>query len=192
MTQDFAKIRPEPLLEKKPAQSPPAWSMLFTGVFVGMALGVFGCVLLYLSGNVPPLTVAAAVPPPTVSAGDMAERAVEPENADNDLELEFYHELPNYEVPVDATPVEINDDPDAPLEVSYLLQSGAYQQQALAQREVERQQNLGLDVFLKPEMLTGRTLYLVQSGPYSTHGALDQAETTLRRNNINFIRISPR
>ncbi|GIT22698.1 MAG: hypothetical protein CM1200mP40_23800 [Gammaproteobacteria bacterium] len=55
MTQDFAKIRPEPLLEQKPVEAPPAWSLMFTGVLVGITLGIFACVLFYLSGNVPPL-----------------------------------------------------------------------------------------------------------------------------------------
>ena len=59
MTQDFAKIRPEPLLEKKPASNPPAWSLMFTGVVLGITIGVFACVLLYLSGRVPPLSQPA-------------------------------------------------------------------------------------------------------------------------------------
>ena len=41
MTQDFAKIRPEPLLEQKPVAAPPAWSLMFTGVLVGITIGVF-------------------------------------------------------------------------------------------------------------------------------------------------------
>ena len=45
MTQDFAKIRPEPLLEQKPVEAPPAWSLMFTGVLVGITLGIFACVL---------------------------------------------------------------------------------------------------------------------------------------------------
>ena len=54
MTQDFAKIRPEPLLEKTPIESPPAWPLMITGIFVGLSVGVSACVLFYLSGNVPP------------------------------------------------------------------------------------------------------------------------------------------
>ena len=38
MTQDFAKIRPEPLLEPKTVAAPPAWSLLLTGMVVGMAV----------------------------------------------------------------------------------------------------------------------------------------------------------
>ena len=68
MTQDFAKIRPEPLLERKTVATPPAWSLMFTGVILGMALGVFGCFLFYLSGNVPPLAINQPVNNNTPSA----------------------------------------------------------------------------------------------------------------------------
>ena len=63
MTQDFAKIRPEPILERTTVQSPPAWSFMLTGIIVGITIGVFGCVLLYLSGNVPPLNPTGAALP---------------------------------------------------------------------------------------------------------------------------------
>lgn len=194
MTHDFAKIRPEPLLEKKPVQAPPAWSMMITGIVVGMALGVFASVLLYLSGNVPPLEAAnAPVRPAAVSSGfaTNAESAVAeaaPEQP-QELRLEFYEELRNYEVPVDEVPVELaSDRANEPLPVSYMLQSGAFQEAQRAQLEVERQKALGLQVAVKVEELTGRTLYLVQSGPYTTQGQLDAAETTLRRNAIPTLR----
>lgn len=194
VTHDFAKIRPEPVLDKKPAQSPPAWSMMFTGIFVGIALGVFGSVLFYLSGRVPPLTTSASAPPATTTTANNAgeQESNASDNGDSSgLEYEFYHELPGYEVTVDATPVAINNDPSAPLAVHYRLQSGAFHQQALAMREVARQQGLGLEVAVRSETLNGRTLYLVQSGPYTTRGELDNAERILRRNNIGFLRINP-
>ena len=78
MTQDFAKIRPEPLLEKKPASNPPAWSLMITGVVLGITIGVFACVLLYLSGRVPPLSqpaVASAKLENRASAEQRAEHA---------------------------------------------------------------------------------------------------------------------
>jgi len=189
MTQDFAKIRPEPLLERKPVQAPPAWSMMVTGVVVGMALGVFACVLLYLSGNVPALTAVPrsqeAVNNPLESTPELAVAEVERE----ELQLEFYTELPSYEVPVDAIPVDITE-PEDPLPEPYILQSGAFQQRGLAEREVQRQQALGVNARVKAEALPGRTLFLVQSGPYRTHGGLAVAEQILRRNSINNLRLS--
>ncbi len=191
MTHDFAKIRPEPLLDKKPAQNPPAWSMMVTGILVGAALGVFGCVLLYISGQIPALTTTEIVTvtssPAQTLVGNTGNTDQPAEN--QPLRLEFYTELPSYEVDVDTIPVDVAS-PDDPLPVRYMLQSGAFQQRALAEQEVQRQQSLGLNVRVKSEQLTGRTLFLVQSGPYETHGQLDEAERTLRRNNIPALRTS--
>ena len=194
MTQDFAKIRPEPLLERKPVETPPAWSLMFTGMIVGLAIGVFACVLFYLSGNVPPLNPKAPLP------SGLADNGREP-GADNSIAtasadafpLEFYTALKNYEVsvPVDAIPVELRPEiSEQPLETSYMLQSGAFEQLALANSEMQRQQSLGLEVTVKREELPGRTLYLVQSGPYSTNGQLVTAEQLLRSNSIPSLRLS--
>jgi cell division protein FtsN len=194
---DFAKIRPEPLLEKKPAQTPPAWSMMITGIVVGMAIGVFASVLLYMSGNIPPLPhqQLAANTPREISAAPEAVATTAPESqaasSRPQMELEFYTELRNYEVPVpeSVVPVPLREETqNTPLKVSYMLQSGAFQEPGRAHLEVERQQRLGLDVAVKVEELTGRTLYLVQSGPYTTQGQLDEAETILRRNAIPTLR----
>jgi hypothetical protein len=190
VTQDFAKIRPEPLLEKKPAQAPPAWSMMITGIVVGMALGVFASVLVYVAGYVPPINNG---PQPAAMVADRDDSAAAAsgniEGETPELRLEFYHELANYEVPVDATPVEINEASlDEPMAVQYMLQSGAFEQRERATQEMQRQQSLGLEVAVVAEQLNGRTLYLLQSGPYRTQRQLDTAENLLRRNNINTLR----
>ena len=195
MTQDFAKIRPEPLLERKPVEAPPAWSLMFTGFLVGLTIGVFACVLFYLSGNVPPLNLNPAMQPnmASVAPGQVPEQDELP--AADELELEFYHELANYEVTVDATPVELTPEQAGevphynaqlaePLPVSYMLQTGAFEQQDLAYLEMERQRILGLEVSVKPEQLPGRVLYLIQSGPYTTSSQLNEVEQLLGRNNI--------
>lgn len=189
MTHDFAKIRPEPLLEQKQVDAPPAWSLMATGMVLGLAIGVFGCVLLYLSGNVPPLNqppLSAAVS----SSSDLAQNQEEAAS-ETPLELEFYSELREYEVPVDATPVDLSSqDPERELDVHYMLQTGAFERRELADNEVSRQQALGLNVIVKEQVLVGRTLFLVQSGPYTTNGELDSAEQTLRRNNIPSLRMA--
>ena len=179
MTQDFAKIRPEPLLEQKPVEAPPAWSLMFTGVLVGITLGIFACVLFYLSGNVPPLNVAQ----PTVAASSNAVKAetFTDEPPDNAIDFEFYTELPRYEVPTDATPVELVSEK---ITGAFMLQTGAFQQRELAEKEMQRQLGLGLNVIIKPEELPGRTLYLVQTGPYSASAQLSEAQQLLRRNSI--------
>ncbi|HJN94202.1 MAG: hypothetical protein CMQ15_09455 [Gammaproteobacteria bacterium] len=195
MTQDFAKIRPEPLLERKPVEAPPAWSLMFTGILVGLTIGVFACVLFYLSGNVPPLNLGPAMQPAMASVVPEQMPEQEELSAADELELEFYHELANYEVSVDATPVELTAEQAGetldnnaqlvePLLVSYMLQTGAFEQQDLAYREMERQRFLGLDVSVKPEQLPGRVLFLIQSGPYTTPSQLNEVEQLLGRNNI--------
>ncbi len=220
MTQDFAKIKPEPLLERKTVATPPAWSLMFTGVIVGLALGVFGCFLFYLSGNVPPLNInqpASNTPPPAIQPATVlaAEEPVEEE-----LQLEFYTELPAYEVSVDANPVELTEQQagvaeaannssaaqtvaveaqttaaapattDETFNPGFILQSGAFQQPESARTENERQRLLGLDVNVKQQELLGRTLYLVQSGPYTSSSILNEAEQLLRANNIPSLRMT--
>ena len=206
MTQDFAKIRPEPLLERKTVATPPPWSLMFTGVFVGMALGVFGCFLFYLSGNVPPLTInqplnntlSANLPPAAVAAEEPAQEQ---------LQLDFYTELPAYEVSVDANPVELTvqqagvveeiaalgdtgAETEETFDPGFILQSGAFQQFDSARNENDKQRLIGLDVHVKQQQLLGRTLYLVQSGPYTSSNLLKEAEQLLRANNIPSLRMT--
>ena len=205
MTQDFAKIKPEPLLERKTVATPPAWSLMFTGVIVGLALGVFGCFLFYLSGNVPPLNINQ---PASNSAAPTLATPVEP--AEEELRLEFYTELPAYEVAVNANPVELTAQQagiaegtlelvavaGAPKETEeifdpgYILQSGAFQQFDSARTENERQRLIGLDVNVKQQELLGRTLYLVQSGPYTSRKILKEAEQLLRAYNIPSLKMT--
>jgi len=189
MTQDFAKIRPEPLLERKPVEAPPAWSLMITGGLVGLVVGIFGSFLFYLSGNLPPLNNA---PAPTIAAVNIPETQEPEALAPEQVNFEFYTALPDYEVKVDATPVAVVDR-DAPLALSVILQSGAFQQRERAEMEMQRQQALGLDVRVKQEStLPGRTLFLVQSGPYTTQNQIDAAEKILNRNNIQSLRTSLR
>ena len=210
MTQDFAKIKPEPLLERKPVATPPAWSLMFTGVIVGLALGVFGCFLFYLSGNVPLLNINQPASNNAAPANQSHTLATPEEPAEEELRLEFYTELPAYEVAVDANPVELTAQQagiaegtlelvavaGAPKETEeifdpgYILQSGAFQQFDSARTENERQRLIGLDVNVKQQELLGRTLYLVQSGPYTSSKILKEAEQLLRAYNIPSLRMT--
>ena len=207
MTQDFAKIRPEPLLERKTVATPPAWSLMFTGVFLGMALGVFGCFLFYLSGNVPPLAINQPVNNNTPSANQPPTVVTAEEPAEEELQLDFYTELPAYEVSVDANPVELTAqqagvveevavvgdtlaETEETFDPGFILQSGAFQQFDSARNENDKQRLIGLDVHVKQQQLLGRTLYLVQSGPYTSSNILKEAEQLLRANNIPSLRMT--
>lgn len=114
------------MLEKRAMDAPPAWTLLITGLVTGIVIGVFGCFLLYLSGNVPPLQAArqpaeeseplsAVVTQPQAATVQAASSESAPEQAAEvatvdtgevaNLSLGFYDELRDYEVTVDATPV---------------------------------------------------------------------------------------
>ena len=187
MTHDFAKIKPEPILERTTIEPPPTWSLLLTGCLVGMTFGVLGCVLFYLSGHVPPLTIAENLE----SGGSNKSLIQDTENTSTDdiLDFEFYTELPKYEVQTSAVPV-VLDDPkraesqDKFLDTNVMLQTGAFQQISSAEQEMKRQTELGLKAAVKPAKLPGRTLYLVQNGPYSSEAELEKARQLLKANNI--------
>ena len=188
MTQDFAKIRPEPILERKTLESPPTWSLLLTGGLVGMTVGILACVLFYLSGRVPPLDVAKKSENATLDTP--LNQDTEVLLSENTLDFEFYTELPKYVVPTDAVPVELNEavlprEQNELLLNHVMLQTGAFQLISSAEQEMNRQIELGLKAVVKPAELPGRTLYLVQNGPYSSQEELNKSRELLKSYNIN-------
>lgn len=276
MAHDFAKTRTRKAHEqKRPEPAPqPAKGLLMTGLLTGLVLGVFISFLIYISGMLPPMNPVAET-----AAGSSAEelaaaqqrRNEELEQAAARLQLEFYKELPNYEVIVDNTPGTVattsansitatateqaialaqsqslalsatsaqlaSPDPVAsvvtsvpggalatsaasdatapaatsivaetpaetptvapivpvaavPGEPSFMIQAGAFQQEAAAVAQTMRLNALGLDARVKKEALLGKTLFLVQSGPYSSRDQLSQLERILRSNGIDSMRI---
>lgn len=174
-------------------ENPPAWSLMITGVVLGITIGVFACVLLYLSGNVPPIAQATIAQGPVANAEPLAASTLAEPEEETGLELEFYRVLPENEVIVDATPVDISSqDPDRVLETPHMLQAGAFERRELAETEKARQENLGLTVTVKEQTVGGRILFLVQSGPYTTNGEIEAAKTVYRRNNISSLPVAVR
>ena len=117
-----------------------------------------------------------------------ANNASKDEDKPAEIELEFYTALEDYEVAVDAVPME---DGDVPPAGGYLIQSGAFVQLQLAQAEQRRQQGLGLQVRLQELQVQGRPLYRLQSGPYTSRDSLLAAEDILQRNHIASRRLIP-
>lgn len=282
MEQDFAKRRLRtPLAEPSPVSQPSSLGLLLTGLITGMVIGLFIALLVYLSGALPPAPGQSATAATdavrevesteAVSASGLTE---EQQREAQRLQLEFYQELPNYEVVVDVTPIAgaiprtpvttqpapasvennatadtaassntdttlvnttVADTPAADavvagansatpsaaneqldpvsaalLEISnreartqppasalstaaggnFLLQAGAFQQQSTATAQLNRLLGLGLTARIREEILPGRTLYLVQAGPYSTRDDMMQAERVLRSNSIDSMRIT--
>lgn len=249
MEQDFAKRRTRtPLAEPDHQPQTSTTGLLFTGLVTGIAIGLFISLLVYMSGILPPSPGQAAQSADSAirnselsaqqladtSAGNNGQLTVELEREAARLQLEFYQELPNYEVVVDVTPVSVPQPrPVATAETSpsqatgdstpatniqanetlstqvavtpasastpattaastgsFLLQAGAFQQQNTATTQANRLTALGLSARVRQENLPGRTLYLVQAGPYNTRDEMMQAERLLRSNNIETMRIT--
>jgi cell division protein FtsN len=273
MAHDFAKTRTRRVPEqKRPEPAPqPAKGLLLTGLLTGLVLGVFISFLIYISGILPPMNPVADTAESSNTeelAAAQLRRNEELEQAAARLQLEFYKELPNYEVIIDNTPgtaaatsantitataaeqaialaqSQVQDQtlsatptlvagqqpvatvvtsapgtapatvsvsaatapvatyniaetlavPIAPVtaipgEPSFMIQAGAFQQEAAAVAQTMRLNALGLDARVKKEALLGKTLFLVQSGPYSSRDQLSQLERILRSNGIDSMRI---
>lgn len=246
MDQDFAKRRSRtPLAESNPPPKSSGLVILMIGVFTGMVVGLFIALLVYMSGQLPPppgqtwvSTDGRTVQSPDIStaSGEDSELTEELAREAARLQLEFYRELPDYEVVVDVTPVEgarprqpqpSAEDPSetsttettstastqteseaanpqstttvtatattVPASLSsgsYMLQAGAFRQQNTATAQLNRLLNLGLSAQIRQENMPGRTLFLVQAGPYASRDDMLQAEQILRSNNIDTMRIT--
>jgi len=189
-------------------EAPPAWSLLFTGLITGIAVGVFGCFLLYLSGNVPPLqsqTVITTLEPETEPAQlQIAEVVAEPapEEAENPLDLDFYEELPDYVVEVDTTPVPlestvtvetvVEEREPATASNGRLIQIGAFQVASSAQTQLGIVRSLGVDAFITQYARASGTLHAVQAGPFSSTSELNEIRSLLQRNDIDSIFVDRR
>lgn len=215
MAHDFAKTRNRKRAEQAPPPPPsqPSKGMLMTGMVTGLVLGFFASFLIYLSGILPPvgnMTAQAAQDNAAEMAAAQQRRNEELEQAAARLQLEFYKELPNYEVIVDSMPVARAAStttvspasntsiassqapalsPVAVGEASYMIQAGAFAQESSALAQSERLNALGLSSRVRKEALLGKTLYLVQVGPYSSREQISQTERILRSNSIDSIRI---
>lgn len=251
MAHDFAKTRRRAAPEQarhKPAPPPPGKGMLFTGLLTGLVLGFFSFFLIYLSGILPPvgnMSAEAIASNEAELAAAQQRRNEELEEAAARLQLEFYKELPNYELIVDnmpqanaatvvattgaqaapavtelpsgadadtnltaaftpetvtpesvaapanasLAPVSAIPAAEAPRESGFMLQAGAFQQESAAVAQSDRLLGLGLFSRVRQEALLGKTLFLVQVGPFDNREQVAQAEGILRSNGIDSIRM---
>lgn len=261
MAHDFAKTRRRAAPEQarnKPVAPPPTRNLLVTGLVTGAVLGFFSFFLIYLSGILPPvgnMTAEAVATNEAELAAAQQRRNEELEAAAARLQLEFYKELPNYELVVDnmpqtsaattlattgaqlsapagnpatpevaaqaagtpapaadpaaSAPVAVVDagipapattastivataptaDADPARESGFMLQAGAFQQESSAIAQSDRLLGLGLFSRVRQEALLGKTLFLVQVGPFDNREQVAQAESILRSNGIDSIRM---
>jgi len=263
MAHDFAKTRRRAAPEQarnKPAAPPPSRNLLITGLVTGTVLGFFSFFLIYLSGILPPvgnMTAEAVASNEAELAAAQQRRNEELEAAAARLQLEFYKELPNYELIVDNMPqasaattlattsaqlsapvarqttepldaaappvgtIPTGADPAATTPVAvvdagiptpataasatvtvapqteagperesgFMLQAGAFQQESSAIAQSDRLLSLGLFSRVRQEALLGKTLFLVQVGPFDNREQVAQAESILRSNGIDSVRM---
>lgn len=239
MDQDFAKRRSRtPLAESNPPPKSSGLVILMIGVFTGIVVGLFIAMLVYMSGQLPPppgqnwasdnQQPGNSTQPSQTATSESDELTDELQREAARLQLEFYRELPDYEVVVDVTPVEgarpRDQQAEQPAETgsaevetetassqqetvatvtatarnvpaslssgSYMLQAGAFRQQNTATAQLNRLLNLGLSAQIRQESMPGRTLFLVQAGPYGSRDDMLKAEQILRSNSIDTMRIT--
>ncbi len=239
MDQDFAKRRSRtPLAESNPPPKSSGLVILMIGVFTGIVVGLFIAMLAYMSGQLPPppgqnwasdnQQSGNSTQPSQTATSESDELTDELQREAARLQLEFYRELPDYEVVVDVTPVEGARPRDQQAEQSaepgsaevetetassqqetvatvtatarnvpaslssgsYMLQAGAFRQQNTATAQLNRLLNLGLSAQIRQESMPGRTLFLVQAGPYASRDDMLRAEQILRSNSIDTMRIT--
>lgn len=244
MDQDFAKRRSRtPLAESNPPPKSSGLVILMIGVFTGMVVGLFIALLVYMSGQLPPPPGQswASGEGRSIETPEISETTSESDELTDELQreaarlqLEFYRELPDYEVVVDVTPVEgakprgpqttateessnttattessdsaarqedadtatvtatatATTPPPSLSSGSYMLQAGAFRQQNTASAQLNRLLNLGLSAQIRQENMPGRTLFLVQAGPYASREDMLRAEQILRSNSIDTMRIT--
>jgi cell division protein FtsN len=92
------------------------------------------------------------------------------------------------EVPTDVQ-TEMQASTAAGRESGFMIQAGAFQQESSAVAQSDRLLGLGLFSRVKQEALLGKTLFLVQVGPFDTREQVAQAEGILRSNGIDSIRM---
>lgn len=75
-----------------------------------------------------------------------------------------------------------------PIADGTVLQSGAFRQEELARRELERQRSLGLDVEIEQRPGQDGALFLIRSSPYRSSDELEEAELVFRLHNVETVR----
>jgi cell division protein FtsN len=105
--------------------------------------------------------------------------------------------MPQPAATLSAVPAEVPTDVQTEMQAStalvresgFMIQAGAFQQENSAVAQSDRLLGLGLFSRVKQEALLGKTLFLVQVGPFDTREQVAQAEGILRSNGIDSIRM---
>jgi cell division protein FtsN len=195
MAQDFAKQRQAPApanrkatrMPQRPAKRAP-WNWYFSGMFSGALLMVFA---YYGYARYQTLTQESPA----------AEAIAEAQEEMPNFVYGFYNELATAEVTVDVpAPAETDATPSASAAVvpakttsaevpgvSYLLQAGSFQDRQDAEERRAKIILLNMDAQVSAGVVSGRTWYRVQVGPFPNRGGAEAARNQLSASNIDSI-----
>jgi len=208
MSHDFAKQRQPQGARSRPQRAATRlsetpgqghWGRFLGGIFCGFLIVGIGYLGL--------IKLDTAVTETAQSAGAAGEPVVRPT-----FDFGFYDELANAEVEVplpgvpgeqtegnvDATMDAAAADPSATSEapatvaqiensVRYLLQAGSFQDRGDAENRRVKVLLLNMEANVVPGVVSGRTWYRVQVGPFNGRSAADAARDMLSENNIDSI-----
>jgi cell division protein FtsN len=206
MSHDFAKQRQAPAARARPQRAAtrtsevPAsqahWGWFLSGIFCGfliIGIGYLGLIKLD--------TAISETAQSTGAPGEPARRLT--------IDYGFYEDLANAEVavprpdvPAETTAGEVQrtpatEEPGAPAQVAiaapaedsvrYLLQAGSFQDRSDAENRRVKVLLLNMQANVVPGVVSGRTWYRVQVGPFNGRNAAEAARATLSESNIDSI-----
>jgi cell division protein FtsN len=209
MSHDFAKQRPHPGqgLQQRPlraaatraGEQPPSqshWGWFLSGIFCGfLIVGIAYLGIVRLDGSVN-------------ETPQSAEAAEETTPRRPVIDYGFYQELANAEVAVPQPPAAAAPDTAATQtsnsesskpgseaaavarvedSVRYLLQAGSFQDRQDAENRRVKVLLLNMEANVVPGVVSGRTWYRVQVGPFQGRTLAEAARVTLSENNIDSI-----
>ena len=170
-------------------RSPRRWPWLFGGLAGGFLAGY---AVYFFTTHASGAATPAPAPKPATSAPKAAAPARPAEEADagETTRFDFYRMLPEMEVkiPKDALDTPRSGTQKAGRDGLYILQIGSFRSLAEADRLKAQLAFLGVESSIQSVIISNdSTWYRVQVGPYKNLKDLQQARTTLQRNNIDFM-----
>jgi cell division protein FtsN len=171
------------------ARSPKRWPWLFGGLAAGFLAGYAVYFYTTQTGTKPAPEIAqkpaASAPKPAPAA-----KPAEEKDAKEKARFDFYTLLPEMEVKITNDALNTarsgarKTEPDGP----YILQVGSFRSYGEADNLKARLALIGVEASIQTVIISDDdTWYRVRVGPYKNLKDLQQARTSLQRNNIEFM-----
>lgn len=190
MARDYKHVRRAP--ERR--RGAPGWLW----ASAGLAVGLFVAFLVYLDSHRGPVVVLPPAPAPALPresgpAREPAGPSVQAAPNPGESRFQFYHMLPEMQVPAGpaphaAAPVPAPAAPTAPARATgegYMLQVGAFRTYQEADRLKASLVLLGLDVTIQTVSQDGKApMHRVRVGPFTDASALNEARRRLKQQSL--------